>query len=275
MTKKNKIQSINIGTVIQRGLLFSITILLILILFQPFGTFESDMSFKYLRLTGYGLVTFCAVMLLGLLEIRLQNILSHLALKNFILGIAYWVVLTVFNYAYFVLAVDGNLGWNNLLDFFYYVAVISIFPLFIMWLISRHEQVLAKATVVTPVIHQSNKKPLKVTLIGENRQDKLIVKIDDLIAIKAANNYCELWLSSNKKMAHKLIRISLSQLLGQLPENAEVIRCHRSYAINLTKVNSFKGNIGGLRLMLTDIDEVIPVSRTYAKIIRRALSTTP
>ena len=63
---------------VQRALIFSAVTLFVLFLFQPFGTHNDLMSYKYLRLSGYGLVTFCALLLSGVLEIRL----THLGLKN-------------------------------------------------------------------------------------------------------------------------------------------------------------------------------------------------
>ena len=56
----------NLGSrkaLIQRALLFSGVTLFVLFLFQPFGTNNDISSYKYLRLSGYGLVTFCALLL--------------------------------------------------------------------------------------------------------------------------------------------------------------------------------------------------------------------
>jgi hypothetical protein len=72
-----------------------------------------------------------------------------------------------------------------------------------------------------------------------------------------------------------LIRSSLKRLENQLQEKLTVgaghagdfqpplLRCHRSYIVNLSRVRTCQGNRHGLKLALVGAEKSIPVSRAY------------
>ena len=61
--------------VIKRAALIAMLTLFILFVFQPFGTSNTTITFKFLRLSGYAIVTFCGLLLSGALEIILTRYL--------------------------------------------------------------------------------------------------------------------------------------------------------------------------------------------------------
>ena len=73
--------------VIYRAVMFSFITLFVLFIFQPFGTSNDSEPYKLLRLSGYGLVTFCALLLSGAIEIALLKINFNDKLKNDIINI--------------------------------------------------------------------------------------------------------------------------------------------------------------------------------------------
>ena len=62
-----------------------------------------------------------------------------------------------------------------------------------------------------------------------------------------------------------LLRSSLSHLETQLP--GPVVRCHRSYLVNLHQVGQVTGNAQGYRLHLHGGQAVVPVARRYAETV--------
>ena len=64
-------------------------------------------------------------------------------------------------------------------------------------------------------------------------------------------------------------RITLSTFEIQLKEASSLVRCHRSYMVNLKKVKNISGNAQGLRLELINQSEIIPVSRKYIPIVKQ------
>jgi DNA-binding LytR/AlgR family response regulator len=101
------------------------------------------------------------------------------------------------------------------------------------------------------------------------------VALSDILFIKSADNYCELALIDELSGSRKLLRCSLTNLLKQLPSDSQVLRCHRSYAVNLLLVKSWQGNAGGLQLAMQSGDVVVPVSRTYVDVIKQSLLLAP
>jgi hypothetical protein len=269
----------------QRALLFSAVTLFVLFLFQPFGTDNDPMSYKYLRLSGYGLVTFCALLLAGALEI----ILTRLKLKNHfrwgIIPSLYIGIVAVFNHSYFVVAVLGSWHWQNQLLFVFYTLAIGLFPISFMVLVNRHSaSIIAPQQVhipetqtdssnVTAISHTLKTK--LITLTGDNKDDKIQVSLSQILFIKSADNYCELAILEDNIYSRQLLRCSLTSLLKQLPSNSQVFRCHRSYVVNLMLVESFTGNAGGLQLSMKSLDVMVPVSRSYVDAIKQALQLVP
>ncbi|MFC0185517.1 LytTR family transcriptional regulator DNA-binding domain-containing protein [Pseudarcicella hirudinis] len=66
----------------------------------------------------------------------------------------------------------------------------------------------------------------------------------------------------------ELIRSSLSRLEGQI-DNPEIVRCHRSFIVNLSKVASVSGNAQGYKLKLKGYEMLVPVARKNSDIVKR------
>lgn len=267
----------------QRALLFSTVTLFVLFLFQPFGT-QNDMSaHKYLRLSGYGLVTFCALLLAGALEIGLARFTLKRQLRALLIPSLYIVIVAVFNHSYFVVAILGTWHWQNQLLFVFYILAIGLFPIIFMFLVNRHSVTISQPQpqpqpiALEPVQAKSTTPTLEtqITLSGDNKDDIVQVSLSQILFIKSADNYCELVILEDEKCHRKLLRCSLSKLLKQLPVDAQVVRCHRSYAVNLGLVKLWQGNAGGLQLTMQADDVVVPVSRTYVEATKQALSFAP
>jgi DNA-binding LytR/AlgR family response regulator len=67
----------------------------------------------------------------------------------------------------------------------------------------------------------------------------------------------------------RLIRSSLKRVAAMNVPG--LVRCHRSFMVNLAQVRSCEGNQHGLKLYLPAVDQPIPASRAYARAILDAL----
>ena len=74
------------------------------------------------------------------------------------------------------------------------------------------------------------------------------------------------------KLRKHLLRSSLSRLEEQISQAGTIRRCHRSYIVNLAQVSSISGNAQGYHLHFRDCDEEVPVGRSYAQDILKAIS---
>lgn len=263
--------------VIYRAVMFSFITLFVLFIFQPFGTSNDSEPYKLLRLSGYGLVTFCALLLSGAIEIALLKINFNDKLKHLtIIPFTYLLITALFNHGYFVVAVLGSWHWQNQLLFVGYIFCIGVFPLIFLLLVNRHVKNLIPSSAADENQTRLEETALEtISLKGENKNDEVKVAHHHILFIKSADNYCEITIFDGDKIVQSLLRTSLTGLLKQLPHNTSVIKCHRSYAINLQSVKHYSGNAGGLQLSLNESNITIPVSRTYVKTIKDALLLAP
>ena len=179
--------------ILQRACFFSAVTLLVLYLFQPFGTFESQITYKYLKLFGYGLVTFCAFVLAGFIELELQKRKLVKRYYHFVIPLIYLVLTALFNHGYFAVSVLGEWHWLNQLMFVFYVAAIGLFPLCFIFLVNKHARNIAttNSAKTNESANESQITSQKIELIGDNSGDQLTLLLDQLVYIKAADNYCE------------------------------------------------------------------------------------
>jgi len=270
-------------TLQRRALVCSICTTLVLFIFQPFGTYESELSFKYLRLAGYGFVTFFAVFVAGMIEIELSKHQHRIRFYSLLIISLYMVIIALFNHSYFVVAISERWYWLNQLMFLVYVTAIAIFPVTIIYLLeitgakSLSDQQAAQNTPSSTPLNATETKTqaVQAQIVGENKSDVLTLSLIDIVFIKSADNYCEIVARDGGSISTHLLRISLSKVLAQLPENNIIVRCHRSYGVNLSLVVNWQGNANGLKLEMKHSDTAVPVSRAYVDVIKRALSVTP
>jgi DNA-binding LytR/AlgR family response regulator len=72
---------------------------------------------------------------------------------------------------------------------------------------------------------------------------------------------------SDDKIKNTLIRNTVTKIIEYL-DSDKIIRCHRAYIINLDFVKRIEGNAQGLKLNLSNSENVIPVSRKYVDVVR-------
>lgn len=109
------------------------------------------------------------------------------------------------------------------------------------------------------------KQPDMFNFYDDKGELKLSVKPEMVYYIEAADNYVEVHYMSNGKKQNMLVRNSLKNIAWSFNDQ-ELVRCHRSYIANLSKVQLLR-RIDG-EMMLDFGDESIPkvpVSRGYAK----------
>ncbi len=100
---------------------------------------------------------------------------------------------------------------------------------------------------------------------------QLSVAKENLLYIESADNYICIWYQKGDILKKRLMRITMKDISEQLTET-NIVRCHRSYMVNLDLVKVMrreKENIF-LELGIPNIKE-IPISKTYAEAVLRRL----
>ena len=126
----------------------------------------------------------------------------------------------------------------------------------------RQQRQLTEPSANTPAASTAATKPL--TLISDTGET-LIINEADIAYVRAQQNYCEFV----TRDGHHLLRISLQALNKQL-QDTSIIRCHRSYLINLNWVRKIDGNAQGYQLQLRNRDDTVPVSRSFLQVFNES-----
>ncbi len=92
---------------------------------------------------------------------------------------------------------------------------------------------------------------------------KLSIKKESLLFLESADNYVTIWYLSKSGVSKYLLRNTLKEMEDRFA-NTNIIRCHRSFMVNLDKVKVAKRTKDGIMLDL-DVEHIpdIPVSKSY------------
>lgn len=99
---------------------------------------------------------------------------------------------------------------------------------------------------------------------------QLSVANENLLYIESADNYICIWYQKNDMLKKQLMRITMKDISEQLADT-NIVRCHRSYMVNLDLVKVMRREKENLFLELgvPNVKE-IPISKTYGeKVLRR------
>ncbi|GEM_PF-350566 len=106
-----------------------------------------------------------------------------------------------------------------------------------------------------------------VTITSDSPSDNIRFRIQDFLYAKVDGNYIEYYLMDNNEMVKSQIkRNTMLNVEKQLKDFPNIIRVHRSYMVNIYKVESVSGNAQGYRLGIKNCNSIVPVSRSYISI---------
>ncbi len=109
---------------------------------------------------------------------------------------------------------------------------------------------------------KQHKKKL-IHFVSEYKNDTLSIKADLLITIKSSDNYIEVYYKNNELVKKQIIRSSLKRVEELIYGYEFILRCHRSYIVNIKFINEIQGNPQGFQLFMDGIDFTVPVSQKY------------
>lgn len=110
-----------------------------------------------------------------------------------------------------------------------------------------------------------------VKIQDENKNVKLAIKLERILYIKNADNYVEVFYEENSSIRKELIRTSLKLLENQLRQY-RILRCHRSFMVNLANIAFTKKRKNGLFLKIKAAGTPeLPVSKNYSAALMKAI----
>lgn len=112
-----------------------------------------------------------------------------------------------------------------------------------------------------------------INITDNNGNLKLSVKLDNIFYIKSEDNYINVFYLKKGKVSSYLLRSKLQTIENNLPSCGPLIRCHRSYIVNINNISLLQNDSDGFIIDFNreDLDS-IPVSKTYSAKIVEAFS---
>ena len=111
-----------------------------------------------------------------------------------------------------------------------------------------------------------------ISFYDERGELRLSVRHDYLLLLEAADNYVCVWYLNNGEPKKIMVRTSLKRLSGQL-DGTGIVRCHRSYIINLDLIKVMRREKEGIFVEF-GVEGVpdVPISKTYVENINNWLT---
>ena len=258
---------------------FGFFVFAFLFIFKPFGISTEE---NVLLITlGYGAITMIIsfannivfYFLFSKLKIGNNYTLKHNLYISlwflFTIGLANWI------YANYILNSDELNA--SLFVYILYTVAVGIFPMIIGGYFTErklNKQNNKTAETINTKIDNDiiEIKDTNFEFISELTDDRLIINSRDLICIKSDGNYCEFYFQYNKEIKRKILRYTMKMALEIVTNHPKIIRCHRSFFINIEKIAKVSGTARNLSLHIDNLEFSIPISRANEQLVTKAIS---
>jgi len=259
----------------------SVGVFLFILFFQPFPLDTLNYNNRLLYVTGFGGITF----LLGFIVFVFLQLFFPKWFK-----ISEWesgpplflnillLTLSVTAYVFYVRYV-GNSPIS--LYIIFKIFLVCLLPIIILIILYKNKSL----ELVITVLRDQNKLYLlkikdfekngveeKVDIFSENKTDKITLKLKNIVSIRSADNYIEVYYMNKNQVEKKLIRNTLKNINTQLSYKRGFLRCHRTSIVNIMYVENLIRNYSGYSLKMSCFDDEIPVSRQYLIPVKEAIS---
>ncbi|MEO8532379.1 MAG: LytTR family DNA-binding domain-containing protein [Flavobacterium sp.] len=250
-----------------------VSLLFFLLLFTPFGVYMPEHKMNYFFICGLhafspALLLFVYFSILNYFRKGKNEFHNWSLFKEYLHIGTYLILAGLASFLMRDLIYDNASNWSlrYLWEEIRNCFVAGIFFYFFLRVVSFYFQSKQGSPFVLqfqPLQIKEDKKEVPSILFinTQVKQDDFSLNIDDLLFVKADGNYIELTKSINNKIETELKRISLTQFETQISAYPHFFRCHRTYLVNMFKVEKVTGNSQGYLLSFGDTNEKIPVSR--------------
>lgn len=257
------------------SLSYGLFLYVFLLAFLPFGVsnYNPNHQYTYQFLTELGKFVPVTVIASLVNEFWLKRFFQPRKDAGFFILWSLWsfvylglVIFITYNYL-------GN--WHDwkvasLPGFLFNTATVLLFPAIGVFFFFRYQSLQNRYNNVLLDIDTGIDPSEMIHFIGEGANDRISITVTDFIYARAQDNYTELFYDQNGILKKYLIRSSLGKLFSTIKQDF-LVRCHRSYLVNLYGVHSIHGGRGDMRLAMKQTEQTIPVSRTYSESTLSAL----
>lgn len=249
------------------SLSISIFFFLFILFFLPFGVDNYNPNHQYT----FGFILEIFYFFVSLL---IFSLLNELILRPFVFKeltskkIILWSIWTLFLLSTIIFITYNFLGnWHDFtlssyLEFLIQAPVVLLFPIGGTFFFFRLRSLQYQIEHILTTKEKFLDKNQLIEFRGQGSKDQIILSLVNFLYGKSQDNYVELYYLENEQLKKILIRSPLSKLSKSI-NNSVIVRCHRSYMVNLLQVNAVKGGNNEMSLNIDHLDTSIPVSKSY------------
>lgn len=278
----------------------ALIVFFILYFLQPFGISQIDEGQKLGMALGNTLISAAASILFNYLLPLLFP--SYYKEQNWTLGkhvlslLGLLVTIAVGVWAYLSWQMQVWLGGREFFLVLSWVLILAVFPCVFFSLWNRNLQLarnLKEATELNAClsgrmaaekdktekdgeespVSEAEEMPVPLLTFAGGTREVLQLEATAFRYAESEGNYVKVTYLSKEteKCLRKTLRATMKQAEAAVAEAPYIVRCHRAFLVNVRAVRKVDGNSQGYRLQLEGCDEEIPVSRAYAKEVRRLI----
>lgn len=279
MTKKYKNRELPKFLLDKRYLLGSVIFILtfsilFLVIYSPFSSTSwiGLRDAQSLGMTASFYVVALAILFISkLLMYNLQSKIDF-TLWKYILWITAEVVIISLFYTHFtyvfVTPLDDSIA-NIMAKAFGCIILIIALPYTILTLYAAYKSKTEELQMLQYELSLSGEEsvvyPSLINLYDYNGVLKLTINADSLYYMESQDNYVKIFYENNGKLLSYMLRSRTKTIEENLAETS-MVRCHRSYLVNVMKINHIRKG-GKARYIVLTSEELkpIPVSKSYFK----------
>jgi len=261
-----------------QALIFGVFVALFLLIFQPFQINNLGDHWM-LYAAGFGLITVLVMVILNVFcpllfplyfsgeTWKLWKEILHSFINLLAIGAA--------NSAYFLYLVSNQFSWEVYLRFQFFTVCVGLIPIVFFALYRErtdNRRYSEGSKSLNAAFHKKNNRPVEegensIHIQSRNKNEDVKMNLQELLFIRSMDNYLEI----HGKHSKKVVRNTLKSVTDDLKDYPTLFRCHKSYIVNLNSIENITGNAQGYKLILSDHEEVIPVSRSLNEEIKKRL----
>lgn len=141
-------------------------------------------------------------------------------------------------------------------------ALVLLLPYSVLWLYFSWADKKKKLIELSETSDPASQKAM-IPFRDEKGTLRLSLKRSDILYLQGSDNYVTIWYNTQNKVSKYLLRNTLKKMEDELVGES-IIRCHRSYLVNMEKVKLIKKEKEGMMIELESNNQVfVPVSRSY------------
>jgi hypothetical protein len=261
---------------------FGLFVALFMLIFQPFGLSENPPINVILITAGYGCVS--------IIILTINYILVPVLFRNWfdkkswnVLKKITWHTWTIFTIGLgnciFSSVLNSSWSLHRFFVFQYYTFAVGLIPAIVLTILNQKLMLSRNLKSAKEFNEQLRNKSKNLSgehiacITSENGKDKLEIGVSNILYIESIGNYIKVVYVKEGKLSNTLLRSTMKRAELQVQDFTSLIKCHRAFLVNISKIVKVKGNSQGLRLILINTETEIPVSRNLSKSLKNKLNT--